>query len=148
MLVVIAIGVPYIQDMLAAYYVQQGNKERNKEKRKERFAKATILYTTADKLIMYDTNHLLGRAYFCLLEGNKIEQADAQFIFVLNQQSGGTPNIPALIGKACIAFRKKEYKMALSYFKKCLRYNPNCPADVRVGIGYCLAHMGHCDKAR
>lgn len=34
---------------------------------------------------MYDQNHLLGRAYFCLLEGNKIDQADAQFNFVINQ---------------------------------------------------------------
>jgi len=30
-------------------------------------------------------NHLLGRAYFCLLEGDKMEQADAQFNFVLAQ---------------------------------------------------------------
>jgi hypothetical protein len=34
---------------------------------------------------MYDQNHLLGRAYFCLLEGDKIDQADAQFNFVINQ---------------------------------------------------------------
>ena len=46
---------------------------------------ATFLYTTADKIIMYDTNHLLGRAYFCLLEGDKMDQADAQFSFVLQQ---------------------------------------------------------------
>ena len=30
-------------------------------------------------------NHLLGRAYFCLLEGDKLDQADAQFNFVLGQ---------------------------------------------------------------
>lgn len=34
---------------------------------------------------MYDINHLLGRAYFCLLEGDKMDQADAQFSFVLQQ---------------------------------------------------------------
>ena len=38
------------------------------------FTKATLLYTTADKIIMYDQNHLLGRAYFCLLEGDKMDQ--------------------------------------------------------------------------
>lgn len=48
---------------------------------------ATLLYTTADKLIMYDPNHLLGRAYFCLLEGDKMDQAEAQFNFVLQQVS-------------------------------------------------------------
>ncbi len=41
-------------------------------------------------------NHLLGRACFCLLEGDKMDQADAQFHFVLNQS---TNNIPALLGK-------------------------------------------------
>ena len=46
---------------------------------------ATFLYTTADKIIMYDPNHLLGRAYFCLLEGDKMDQAEAQFNFVLQQ---------------------------------------------------------------
>lgn len=43
-------------------------------------------------------NHLLGRACFCLLEGDKMDQADAQFHFVLNQS---TNNIPALLGKLC-----------------------------------------------
>ena len=58
--------------------------------------KATILYTTADKILMYDQNHLLGRAYFCLLEGDKMEQANQQFDFVLSQNNA---NIPSLLGK-------------------------------------------------
>ena len=49
------------------------------------FTQATFLYTTADKIIMYDPNHLLGRAYFCLLEGDKMDQAEPQFNFVLQQ---------------------------------------------------------------
>jgi len=93
-----------ILDSLAAYYVKMANKERVKEKRKDLFNKATLLYTTADKIIMYDQNHLLGRAFFCLLEGDKMEQADAQFNFVLAQSPSC---IPALLGKACIAFNKK-----------------------------------------
>ncbi len=56
---------------------------------------------------MYEQNHLLGRAYFCLLEGDKMDQADQQFNFVLSQNN---TNIPALLGKACIAFNKKDYK--------------------------------------
>uniref|UniRef100_A0A915CPW2 RNA polymerase-associated protein CTR9 homolog n=1 Tax=Ditylenchus dipsaci TaxID=166011 RepID=A0A915CPW2_9BILA len=137
-------------DMLAAYYVIQGNKERNKEKKKEFTTKATLLYTTADKIIMYDQSHLLGRAYFCLLEGNKIEQADAQYNYVIQAANVNdtSKSIPALMGKACIAFSKKEYKTALFFYKKCLRLNHNCPADIRVGMGYCLSRMGKHDKAR
>lgn len=36
---------------------------------------------------MYDPQHLLGRAYLCLLEGDKMTQAEAQFNFVLQQVS-------------------------------------------------------------
>ena len=41
-------------DMLAAYYVQEANKEKNKDKKRDLFTKATQIYTTADKIIMYD----------------------------------------------------------------------------------------------
>lgn len=72
----------------------------------------------------------MGRAYFCLLEGDKMEQADAQFNFVLNQSQN---NIPSLLGKACIAYNRKDYRAALAFYKKALRTNPNCPAAVRLG---------------
>ncbi|CAI9740736.1 polymerase-associated CTR9 homolog [Octopus vulgaris] len=132
-------------DTLAAYYVQQAHKEKNKEKKRDLFTQATLLYTTADKVIMYDQNHLLGRAYFCLLEGDKMEQADAQFNFVLNQSSN---NIPSLLGKGCIAFNKKDYRGALAYYKKALRTNPSCPASVRLGMGHCFVKLGKLEKAK
>ena len=40
--------------------------------------------------------------------------------------------IAALLGKACIAFNKRDYKGALNHYKKCIRLNPACPADVRI----------------
>jgi len=132
-------------DTLAASYVQQARKEKSKDKRQELFMQATQLYTMADKIIMYDKNHLLGRACFCLLEGNKMDQADAQFNFVLNQSPD---NIPSLLGKACISFNKKDYKQALQFYKKVLRINPNCPADVRLGMGHCFYKLGNLEKAR
>lgn len=132
-------------DTLAAYYVQEANRESAKEKKRELFMKATHLYTTADKIIMYDQNHLLGRAYFCLLEGDKMDQADAQFNFVLNQSPS---NIPSLLGKACIAFNRKDYRGALAFYKKALRTNPNCPAAVRLGMGHCFLKMNNPEKAR
>ncbi|GFY42850.1 RNA polymerase-associated protein CTR9 homolog [Trichonephila inaurata madagascariensis] len=132
-------------DKLSAYYVQQASKEKDREKKRELFTKATLLYTTADKIIMYDLDHLLGRAYFCLLEGDKMDQADAQFNFVLNQSLN---NIPSLLGKACIAFNKKDYRGALSLYKKALRTNPRCPAAVRLGMGHCFYKMGKLDKAK
>ncbi|XP_076339000.1 RNA polymerase-associated protein Ctr9 [Tachypleus tridentatus] len=132
-------------DTLAAFYVQQANKEKNKDKKRELFTKATLLYTTADKIIMYDQNHLLGRAYFCMLEGDKMDQADAQFNFVLNQSPN---NIPSLLGKACIAFNKKDFRGALAFYKKALRTSPKCPAAVRLGMGHCFYKLGKHEKAK
>ncbi|XP_041132049.1 RNA polymerase-associated protein CTR9 homolog [Polyodon spathula] len=132
-------------DTLAAYYVQQARKEKNKDAKKELITQATLLYTMADKIIMYDQNHLLGRACFCLLEGDKMDQADAQFHFVLNQS---TNNIPALLGKACISFNKKDYRGALAYYKKALRTNPGCPAEVRLGMAHCFVKLSKLEKAR
>lgn len=132
-------------DTLAAYYVQQANKEKNKDTKKEYCSKATTLYTSGDKISMYESEHLLSRAYFCLLEADKLDQADAQFNFVLttNQQ-----NVPALMGKACIAFNKKDYKSALNFYKKALKNNANAPASVRLGMGLCFYKMGKVIKAK
>ena len=41
-------------DTLAAFYVQQAHREKNKDRKRELFTKATLLYTTADRIIMYD----------------------------------------------------------------------------------------------
>jgi RNA polymerase-associated protein CTR9 len=80
-----------------------------------------------------------------LLEDGKMDQADAQFNFVLQQDQN---NIPSLLGKACIAFNKKDYRGALAFYKKALRNNPKCPAAVRLGMGHCFARQGNLDKAR
>ena len=132
-------------DTLAAHYVQEANKEKKNDKKRELFTKATVLVTTADKIIMHNPRHVLGRAFFCLYEGDKIEQANDQFDFVLTQEPN---NIPSLLGKACIAYNKKDYRGALAFYKKALRTNPNCPASVRLGLGLCFLKLGNENKAR
>ncbi len=78
----------------------------------------------------------MGWAYFSMLEGDKMEQADTQFNFVLNQSQN---NIPALLGKACIFFNRKDYKGVI-------RWNPRSPVVVRVCIGHCYLKLGNHDK--
>ncbi|CBY09563.1 unnamed protein product [Oikopleura dioica] len=132
-------------DTLAAYNVICGKQEVDKEKQTKFFMEATTLYTLADKVIMYDQSHLLGRACFCLLDkGDQLDQADNQFNFVLDQDLN---SIPALLGKACIAFNKRDFKGALGHYKKCLRLNPGCPADIRLGMGLCFYRMNKIGKA-
>lgn len=151
-----------VLDLMAAYYIQQANKERDKNKKKELFSKATYLYTTADKIFLCDQNHLLGRAYLCMLEGDKMEQADAQFNFVLKeheeeekkreskgyQLQSNSALIPALLGKACISYNKKDYKSALAFYRKALRTKSDCPAEIRLGFAYCFLKLNNQEKAR
>ncbi|KAG0730544.1 RNA polymerase-associated protein CTR9 [Chionoecetes opilio] len=89
----------YWVDLAVEYYKQKNEDDFVRILESSR-TDANSIYRESEK----DQNHLLGRAYFCLLEGDKMEQADAQFNFVLNQSAN---NIPSLLGKACIAFNKK-----------------------------------------
>lgn len=79
------------------------------------------------------------------MKNEKLDQADAQFSFVLNSDPNCTR---ALCGKAAIAYGKKDYKVALSFYKRALRSNPNCPAGVRLGIGHCYYKLNKAEKAR
>ncbi|CAF1180570.1 unnamed protein product [Rotaria sordida] len=131
-------------DTLAAYYVKLGHREKAKEKKREYFTQATLLYTHADKILMYDLNHLLGRAYICLLEGDKMDQAEQQFNFVLNQMQN---NIPALLGRACIAFNKKDYRQALNLYKRALKQAPENSSGIHVGLANAFAKLNKLEKA-
>ncbi|CAF4099152.1 unnamed protein product [Rotaria magnacalcarata] len=131
-------------DTLAAYYVKRGHREKAKEKKREYFTQATLLYTHADKILMYDLNHLLGRAYICLLEGDKMDPAEQQFNFVLNQMQN---NIPALLGRACIAFNKKDYRQALNLYKRALKQAPDNSSGIHVGLANAFAKLNKLEKA-
>ena len=132
-------------DILSAHYVTQARMEKNKERKRKLLSQATLLLTTADKILLHDQQHLLSRAYFCLMEGDNMDQADTQFNIVLSEAPN---NIPSLLGKACIAFNKKDYRGALAFYKNALRTNPRCPAAVRLGMAHCFVKLGKNDLAR
>lgn len=60
-------------DTLAAYYVQKAHAESNKDRKRELFTRATLLYTTADKIIMYDqVGDLAGRHSYSVTHTSRI----------------------------------------------------------------------------
>ena len=87
-------------DSMAAYYVQLATKEKNTTKKVDLYKLAAQNYHEAEKINMYNPRHILGRAYYFLYEGEKMDQANAQFDFVLNQEPS---NIPSLLGKKCFS---------------------------------------------
>ncbi|CAB3402035.1 unnamed protein product [Caenorhabditis bovis] len=136
-------------DILAAYWMDQGYKEKNKEKRYDLFNKATVLFNTADKISMYEWSHLTVRAWFFLYEKeqreNKLLLADQQFNFVIKTQP---KNCLSLIGKAVVSYNRKDFKSAVYYFRKAIRMCRHSVADLRVGLGYCFAKLNKPDKAK
>lgn len=106
-------------DILAAYWMTQGYKEKLKEKKADYFSKATVLFNTADKIAMYEWSHLTVRAWFYLFERekstNKYDLADQQFNYVVKTNP---QNVLSLVGKAVIAFNKKDYKTSVYYYRK------------------------------
>ena len=139
-------------DKLAAYYVTQTTRvDKEAKARKEEYKqKATQYYTMADKIDMYDTNHLLGRACFCLHDKTKLEQAQQQFKYVLQQENNkADETIKALLGQAAIYFEKGDYYNALGWYRKALRSNPSCQdASIRLGIGICAYKLKKFEKAK
>lgn len=146
-------------DLLAIFYVRKAFAAKKSERKRDFFARAAQKFTEVDKseFINFSKHgseyqfHLLGRAYCCLIEG-RVDQADAQFQFVLQQQqqSGEPENVPSLLGRACIEFNKKEpsgKRNALQLYKKALQVCPRCPADVRLGLAICFYRLNMIDKA-
>ena len=62
-------------------------------------------------------------------------------------QERDTKSIPALLGKAALFFRQKEFKKSLKIYKEVIRINPGCPASVRLGIAHCYFHLAKYDLA-
>lgn len=56
-------------------------------------------------------------------------------------------NIPALIGRACISFNKKDFRQALNFYKRALRYGPANSAGIRVGLAHTFAKLNKIEKA-
>uniref|UniRef100_A0A6G1S7A9 RNA polymerase-associated protein CTR9 n=1 Tax=Aceria tosichella TaxID=561515 RepID=A0A6G1S7A9_9ACAR len=144
-------------DLLAVYYVRRAKQAKNREAKRDLSTKATQKLTEVDKTglttqrgekaSVHHVYHLLARAYHFLMTDGRYEQADYSLNYVLTEQPD---NVASLLGKAIIEFNKKEpsgKRNALGFYKKALQICPNCPADVRLGLGICFYKLNMFDKA-
>jgi len=107
--------------------------------------RATACLNISDRFDARDTVTLLGKAVLLLMEG-KLEQALYPTRAVLETDS---KNVVALIVRACVLFRQRSFADALKTYQHVLRLHPQLSAcDVRMGIGLCMARLGHEEKAK
>jgi len=57
-------------------------------------------------------------------------------------------NIPALLGKANVLYRRRQYEDTLHIYAGILERNPDCPPAVRLGLGLCYYQLRNYTKAR
>ncbi|KAL6076361.1 protein required for normal CLN1 and CLN2 G1 cyclin expression, variant 3 [Balamuthia mandrillaris] len=121
---------------------------------------------------MHEELTWVGKAVLLLCKG-AYDRAQKYFETVLSQNK---QNTPALLGqvcccffnssllllllsslylkhktktqKACIAYNQKRYADALRYYRLALEYNPNCPANVRLGLGLCFYRLNRPELAK
>ncbi|KAJ8982269.1 hypothetical protein NQ317_007241 [Molorchus minor] len=132
-------------DMLAAYYVQEANQEKSKDK-KRIFSQKPPYYILRQTRLSCTIRTIFWveptSAYLKAIKWNKqmrnltLYSTNHQIIFLRYLEKHVLPII------------KKDFRGALAFYKKALRTNPNCPAAVRLGMGHCFMKLNNQDKAR
>ncbi|XP_042401148.1 protein CTR9 homolog isoform X2 [Zingiber officinale] len=144
-----------ILNALAAYFTYVGKIESKQRDKEDNFVLATQYYNRASRIDPHELSTWIGKGQLYVAKG-EFATASESFRIALVED----PNcVPALLGQACVDFniaeREEHYKKAMdSYrssldnYKRALQINPNCPASVRLGIGFCRYKLGQFEKAR
>eukprot|EP00743_Colponemidia_sp_Colp-15_P005507 GILK01005923.1.p1 GENE.GILK01005923.1~~GILK01005923.1.p1 ORF type:complete len:1224 (-),score=347.14 GILK01005923.1:129-3746(-) len=133
-----------ILNSLASYATARAFRERDRRRKEDLFLEATQYFNRADRIDINEEMTWVGKAFLFFCRGN-VDSANTNFDTALEANSN---NIPALLGKACILYNRRDYTEALKLYRQVLRINPNVPANVRLGIALCYYQLRREDKAR
>ncbi|KAI5118232.1 hypothetical protein M0805_008868 [Coniferiporia weirii] len=120
------------------------------ERQKETFYQYAARYLNSGDGMSQDSsdkhtlNAVLTRGIYHLAR-TELDDAFRSFEAVLGQKP---TNIVALLGKARIAYARKQYSQALRLFQQVLQMSPNAQPDPRIGIGLCFWAMDQKVKAK
>eukprot|EP01125_Pyxidicula_operculata_P017886 TRINITY_DN6313_c0_g1_i2.p1 TRINITY_DN6313_c0_g1~~TRINITY_DN6313_c0_g1_i2.p1 ORF type:complete len:849 (-),score=179.17 TRINITY_DN6313_c0_g1_i2:41-2587(-) len=143
-----------IYNALASYYIKLWKQSNDKAKREEYYRLSASLHNKADKINRMEEITWVGKGIALLVrekfdnksdDRHNANSAQQKFQTVLDQNPN---NIPAMIGKACLFYKKGKYEESLEIFKKVLTLNPHCTPSVRVGMAYCYHKLGKNDLAK
>ena len=127
-----------IQIILAAYHIAVGQGETNEEKRAKTFELADKYLSESARVVDSSEGFFVGIGCLSMAKG-EFKEAKNHFKEALDQCKDC---IPAILGKACVAYHNKEYSTALKLYASAIEMNPECPANVRLGLAQCLYKLG------
>ncbi|CAI5725857.1 hypothetical protein KXD40_002028 [Peronospora effusa] len=117
------------------------------EKKKETISQRAVGYfQRADRLDHQHPMTLVGKALMFMAK-NEDDRADR---FIKSVLISNKNNLPAILGKALLLYRKKQYKDAKKLYLEAIKLHPRSPqaANMRMCFAYCCYHLGAVEKAR
>ena len=79
---------------------------------------------------------------------NEVANARQEFLRATKLLNNKRRNVVGLLALAAVMYNQQQYKDALQHYCRALRENPDCPAEVRVGIGACQLKLGDMKAAQ
>eukprot|EP01080_Neovahlkampfia_damariscottae_P000686 gene686-8938_t len=131
-------------NILAAYDLELAITTENEQQKSEYYSNISQLLATANLEDQAQPITFVTRGIM-YLQLQKYDLALTQFNTALISDE---KNLQALIGKASVLFHQKQYSNSLRCFSEALTSNPDCPSDVRFGIGLCYYKLNNVKKAR
>ncbi|CEG49164.1 TPR-containing nuclear phosphoprotein that regulates K() uptake [Plasmopara halstedii] len=131
---------------LASHAVNAMWNEEDDKKREAISQRAVGFFQRADRLDHQHPMTLVGKALMFMAK-NEDDRADR---FIKSVLISNKTNLPAILGKALLLYRKKQYKDAKKLYLEAIKLHPRSPqaANMRMCFAYCCYHLGAIEKAR
>eukprot|EP01083_Nonionella_stella_P178420 630226_1 len=132
-------------NLKAAYFLNRA-REKSGEERVAILEECVAVYNQCNKLGHTEPMTFVGTALTMLTKGQQdmsLKTLDIALAISANC-------VPALLAKAHISYAKGEHAAALKLYRDALRVcgSAGCPAEVRLGIGFCLMKLRRPNQAR
>lgn len=131
---------------LACHAVNAMWNEQDDKKREVVSQRAVSYFQRADRLDHQHQMTLVGKALMFMAKG----EDDRAERFLKSVLISNKKNLPALLGKALLFYRKKKYTEAKKLYLEAIKLHPRSPqaSQMRMCFAYCCYHLGAVEKAR
>lgn len=131
---------------LACHAVNAMWNEQDEKKREMISQRAVGYFQRADRLDHQHPMTLVGKALMFMAK-NEDDRAER---FLKSVLISNKTNLPAILGKALLCYRKKKYSEAKKLYLEAIKLHPRSmqASQMRMCFAYCCYHLGAAEKAR